>query len=329
MGAKMGAGGNPADTARLNLTLRQLDYFVTVAREGHFRRAAERLRMSQLPLTQRIQAMEHDLGVQLFTRLGNRIELTAAGHLVLAEAEATLAQAGRIEEVARRAENGEAGHLRISIVCSVPFIPAFALATKAFQRDYPGVTLDLVHRRPAQGIKELSEGGLDICLTRRGPVLQSGIQHMTIARDRLMLVLPADHPAAGTDKVSLRRVADERFIVSPRDGKSILNAMMLDLWARAEVTPRIALEADSPVSMLSLVSTGFGNTVLPSLLGGIQMPNVAWKPIDVDEQWTASSIVMLWLEDGPNERVQRRYIEYIRNFSNEAAGQDRAAACAY
>jgi len=127
----------------LNLTLKQLDYFVAVAKERHFRRAAERLHISQPPLTQRIQAMERDLGVQLFTRTGHRIELTEAGRLVLAEAQAALAQVDRVREVAQRAEQGKAGHLRIAMVCSVPFIAAFTHATKAFQSDYPGVVLDL------------------------------------------------------------------------------------------------------------------------------------------------------------------------------------------
>jgi DNA-binding transcriptional LysR family regulator len=302
---------------RPRLTLRQLDYFVTIARERQFRRAAERLHMSQPPLTQSIQEMERHLGIQLFNRIGNRIELTEAGRLVLTEAEATLAQAGRVEEVARRAENGEAGHLRISIVCSVPFIPAFARATKAFQSDYPGVVLDLVHRGPTQAIEELRERRLDICLTRREPILRTGIKQMTIARDRLMLVLPADHSAACAEKVSMREVAQERFIVFPREEKRILHAMMMDLWARAELTPRISLETDSPVSMLSLVATGFGNTILPSLLSGIHMPNVLWKPIDIDERWTPSSIVMLYREDGATDKVQARYIDYIRRFVAE------------
>src|SRR5215470_5174967 len=85
---------------RAQLTLRQLSYFVAVAEERHFHRAAARLHIRQPPLTQRIQAMERDLGIQLFARTGNRIELTEGGRLVFAEAKATLAQADRVQEVA-------------------------------------------------------------------------------------------------------------------------------------------------------------------------------------------------------------------------------------
>jgi DNA-binding transcriptional LysR family regulator len=292
-----------------------LNYFVAVAKEGHFRRAAERLHISQPPLTQRIQAMERDLGVQLFTRMGNRIELTEAGRLVLAEAEATLAQADRVREVARRAEHGEAGHMRISIVCSVPFIPAFSRATKAFQSDYPGVVLDLVRLSSNEGMESLRERKIDICLMRREPVRLPCFQQMTIARDRLMLVLPADHPAAAADRVPLRELAAERFILFPREHKTTLHGQIMDVWARAELTPRIALEAENAFAILALVATGFGNAILPSLLSGIHMPNVVWKPIDMNEQWTSSSIIMVYREEGPNVKIQSHYIDYIRRFS--------------
>src|SRR6266852_6305174 len=111
----------------------QLSYFVAVAEERHLRRAAARLHISQPPLTQRIQAMERDLGVQLFKRKGRLIELTEAGRLVLTEAQAALAQVDRVREAARKAEQGEAGTLRIAVVISAPFIPAFSESIKAFK----------------------------------------------------------------------------------------------------------------------------------------------------------------------------------------------------
>ncbi len=311
---------------RPDISIRQLRYFVTVAEERHFRRAAARLHISQPPLTQRIQAMERDLGIQLFTRTGHRIELTEAGRLVLAEAQAALAQVDRVREVARRAEKGEVGHLRIAVVYSVPFIPAFTQATKAFQNDYPGVVLDLVHRNSAEGIEGLRERKLDICVMRRATVRLPGIQRMTVARDRLMLVLPADHPKAASDTVSLRDVAEERFILFPSEHKTALHGQITDMWERAELTPRVSLEAESAFAMLVLVATGFGNAILPSLLSGIHMPNVVWKPLDMDEQWTSSSIIMLYRGEGPNAKIQSRYIDYIQKYSAELTDQDGAAA---
>jgi DNA-binding transcriptional LysR family regulator len=301
-----------------HLTLRQLSYFVAVAKEGHFRRAAERLHISQPPLTLAIQAMERDLGIQLFTRTGHRIELTEAGRLVLTEAQATLAHADRVREVAHRAGKGQTGHLRVAVGYSVPFIHAFTQATKAFQRDYPGVVLDLVHRNSSEGIETLREGKIDACLVRRVAIRLPGVQQMTVARDRLMLVLPSDHAKAASDRVALSELAEERFVVFPSDYKTALHAQIMTLWTRSQLMPRVALEVANGFTILALVASGFGNAILPSLLKGIQMRNVVWKDIDMDEQWTSSSIVMLYRTEGQNEKVLSRYIDYIRRYSSES-----------
>src|SRR5215510_13887283 len=300
---------------RSDISIRQLRYFVTVAMEGHFRRAAERLHISQPPLTLRIQAMERDLGVQLFTRTGHRIELTEAGRLVLAEAQAALAQIDRVRDMARRAKNGETGHLRISIVHSVPFISAFTRAIKAFQGDYPGVVLDLVHRSSVEGVEDLRKGKLDICLTRRETAPADGLQQFTIVSDRLMLVLPADHAKAGCDRVSLSELGEERFVAFPNEKTTPLHSQIMSVWARAKVAPRIALGAENVFVVLAMVAAGFGNAILPSLLRGIQMPNVVWKVIDLDDQWTVSSIVMLYRSEGWKEKTQSRLIDYIQRYA--------------
>jgi len=97
-----------------------------------------------------------------------------------------------------------------------------------------------------------------------------------------------------------------------------LNGQIMDIWARAEVTPHVALEAANAFAILALVATGFGNAILPSLLSAIHMPNVVWKTIDMDEKWTSSSIIMLYREDGPNAKIQSRYIDYLRKYSAES-----------
>jgi DNA-binding transcriptional LysR family regulator len=179
-----------------HLTLRQLSCFVTVAEECHFRRAAARLHMSQPPLTQRIQDLERDLGVELFTRTGHRIELTEAGRLILAEAKATLAQADRVREVARRVRQGEIGVLRVSVRSSVSFVRAFREASEAFRRDYPHVGLDMV-QTPCHGtVEALHQQKIDACVLRRVGSPPDGLHQVLIASDRLMLVLPLHHPKA-------------------------------------------------------------------------------------------------------------------------------------
>ena len=145
------------ETGQVRFTLRHLSYFIAVAEERHFGRAADRLHISQPPLTQRIQELERDLGVQLFTRLGHQIELTEAGRLILAEAKTSVAQAGRIQALARRMRQGEAGTLRVRVGSFGLLQPAFREATQAFRRDYPGVTLDLIQTTCVTAIEELRQ----------------------------------------------------------------------------------------------------------------------------------------------------------------------------
>jgi DNA-binding transcriptional LysR family regulator len=300
------------------LSLRQLRCFVTVAEELHFRRAAERLHISQPPLTQRIQEMERDLGVELFLRAGHRVELTEAGRLVLAEARATLAQADRVREVARLAAQGEAGNLRVSVVVSASFIPAFNEATNAFQRDYPSVTLELTETTSRGAVEALQQRRTDICVVRRGAPVLDGVQQTELARDHLMLVLPSNHRKAAASKVALRDVVDERFIAFASENSLTLSGQVMGLWSRLGLTPRVAQKADNALAILGLVAAGFGNAILPSTVSAIHIPNVIWKPIDMDEQWTASAIVVLYRSDFRNEKLQSRFIEYIERYASEA-----------
>ena len=298
-------------------TLKQILYFVAVAEEEHFSRAAERLHVSQPPLTQRIQELERALGVQLFVRTGNRIDLTEAGRLALAEAKAVLAQVDRLQEVARRTGQGQMGNLNVAIVISVAFLPTFIDAVNEFRRDYPSVNLDVVQSHAGIALEMLRRGKTDVCIIRRpSPSLTNGLQRMVVARDQLMLVLPSNHPRARAEKVALSDIADEKFIASSiEDSASIWRQQIMDLWRRADVVPRITQRADNGPAMMSMVAGGFGNTILPSSFRRINMPNLVWKLIDMEEKWTSSAIVMLYSTERRNEKVRSIFIDYVRRFS--------------
>src|SRR5262244_1473985 len=187
-----------------HISLRQLRCFVTVAEELHFRRAAERLNMRQPPLTRCIQALEQSLGVALFVRKGSAIELTEGGRLVFSEARAALAQVDRVRDAAHKAERGEAGTLRIAAVISASFVPAFKEARTAFARDFPGAALELTWTGSSDAIQALRKRKVDMALIRRVSQHLEDLEQSTVAFDRLMLVLPANHPKASAPKVALR-----------------------------------------------------------------------------------------------------------------------------
>ena len=303
------------NNAPVHLTLRQLSYFVAVAEERHFRRAAERLHISQPPLTQRIQGLERDLGVQLFTRTGNRIDLTEAGRLFFVEAKATLAQADRLQAMALRMRQGEAGTFRVSLGCSASLIQALREAIEAFRRDHPYIVLDQVQTTCRSALEELKQGKIDACVLRRAESQIDGIHQMVIARDRLMLVLPSGHPMARAPKVALADVIEERFVQCSGEKSVNLHRQLAELWARTGLTPHNIQICESGLTILAMVAGGVGVAILPSTLNQVQVPNVVWKPIDVNDQWTSSSIVMLYRTDAQNEKIQSRFVDYVRRFS--------------
>jgi DNA-binding transcriptional LysR family regulator len=299
-------------------------YFVTVAEEKHFRRAAERLHISQPPLTQRIQSMERDLGVQLFKRSGRQVELTEAGRMVLAEAQAVLGQIERLREVARAAEHGETGNVRIGLTTSVPFIPAFTRATKAFQHDYPAVVLHLTPTISSRAIDDLRQRKIDICLVRQ-VAIPVGMRQMPVARDELMLVLPSGHPKANAERIALEEVADERFILYHGEQRNALHAHIMDVWARTGLTPRITQQAETGLAILSLVAAGFGIAILPSSISAIRIDDIVWKHIDMDNRFTASTVVMMYRTEAEEDRIQSRFIEYIRGYAKDVLARSNTS----
>src|SRR5262249_18042786 len=174
------------------ISLRQLRCFVTVSEELHFRRAAERLNMRQPPLTQRIKDMERDLGVKLFRRVGNKVELTDAGRMVLNPAREMLAQAERLFEVAPRAARGEYGRIKIGLAMTALFFDCVRQTMQMFQQQYPGVVLELSLITSGLALQTLRQRKLDLCLVRTFPgEVPPDCEKTVIARDRLLLVLPA------------------------------------------------------------------------------------------------------------------------------------------
>ena len=197
------------------MELRHLRYFVTLADELHFGRAARRLGISQPPLSQQIKALEDGLGARLFERTNRRVALTQAGRMFLDEARATLAQADRAVQVARRAQRGELGELRIGMFPSAPLIPVVGRSILAFRRGYPDVQLTLSEFESRQQMQALAEGREHIAIVRgpASPNVPAELSASELLRERLVMVMPADHALARRPgKVAMAALADEPFV---------------------------------------------------------------------------------------------------------------------
>lgn len=263
------------------MELRHLRYFVAVAEERHFGRAAERLHMAQPPLSQQIKALEAELGARLFDRNRRKVELTAAGTALLPEARDILARAGDLGRLARAAAGGEAGRLDIAFTGSVPFTDVMPRVLRAFRHHYPDVRVSLREMSTGSQIEALAEGKLDIGFARpASDTLPAGVAGRRILREPLVLALPADHPMAGRDRLSMAQVAGEGLVMNPRHIGTGLYDKISQLCQAAGFTPRIAVEAHQMSTMIRLVSAGLGMAVVPQAMCRVGFDGVVFAAID-------------------------------------------------
>lgn len=302
------------------IDLRQMRHFVTVCEELHFRRAAERLGMTQPPLTQSIQAMERELGVALLLRSRRHVELTKAGALLLTEARAALAQADRLTLVAQRAKRGEIGTLRVGFSISASFVRAFTQSVHVFQRAHPAVALELHRITGPHWIGLLERGEIDLCVVRPTyPIaLPPGLQHVVVQRDRLMLLLHASHRLHAAQSVALSAVADEPFILHPPHDATAVHQQVKRLWAAAGIVPRVSQELVDTPTIMGLVAAGIGISILPSMQSVIRINDVIWRPIDVEHTLTDTGVVLIYPADRRSEMPQAAFLDLITQYTNAA-----------
>ena len=195
----------------MNIELRHLRYFVAVAEELHFGRAAARLNISQPPLSQQIQALEQQIGARLLARTNRSVLLTAAGKQFLADSRQILSMVDDAAARAERLHQGEAGELRIGFTSSAPFIRAVSDTLSLFRRDYPDVHLQTREMNTREQIAPLIEGTLDMGLLRN-TALPESLEHAVIVHEPLMAMIPHDHPLANNPSVTLAELAKEPFV---------------------------------------------------------------------------------------------------------------------
>jgi len=275
------------------MELRQLRYFVRVAEELHFGRAAAMLGISQPPLSQQIRALEEELGLALFERTSRRVKLTEPGRLFLVEARRTLEQAQRTMEIARRARLGEVGELSIGFTASVPFVSNVANALFQFRESHPDIHLELDEIPRATQIAALSEGKLDLGFLRSAgePALPPGLIATAFLEEDMLVAMRADHPlACRPGPVTIAELARQPYILYQRTLGIGFNEHLFSLFRKAGFEPRVVLETSGPTTLLGLVAAGFGMTVVARSLTALHLDNVVYREIDSPE-----AVSRLWL----------------------------------
>jgi DNA-binding transcriptional LysR family regulator len=259
------------------MELRHLRYFIAVAEELHFRRAAERLHMSQPPLSQQIRALEDDVGVQLLVRDRRGVSLTTAGRAFLAEAYNVLGAAEHAVATARQVARGDMGDLSIGFVGSTMYglVPELL---RAFGEEHPAVRVRLREMASAAQMPALQTREIDIGFLRP-PVAAEGITVETLFEEPLVVALPADHPLAGTARVDVRRLRDEAIVsLSPIDAPGMYTATEATL-AAAGVVPHVVQTVTELPTAVGLVAAGLGVTLVPASLVSLNRTGVVYRPL--------------------------------------------------
>ena len=261
--------------------LRHLRYFVALAEELHFGRAAARLHIAQPPLSQQIQHLEKDLGAQLLTRTKRHVELTDAGRVLLKEAQTILARADHAVAAVRRADSGLLGHLNVGFVEAIPYTLLPAIVRRLRARA-PDVGLKLVESSTSRQLALIRAGELDVGLVS-GPIqADAHLEFERIWREPAVLTLPDDHAGAGFESVPLASLADDPFVILPpyRDPR-IRNRhfynLVLSACSEAGFTPRIVYQATPATLLVSLVAAGVGVAILPGSVRHIDIPGVVYR----------------------------------------------------
>ena len=277
--------------------LRQLRYFVAVADETSFTRAAAGLHIAQQSLSQQITVLERALGARLFDRGAHGARLTAVGQLFLPEARAVLARAEEAVATLGRAVRGEIGSVRLVFLATTAnyLLPP---VVRAVRERFPDLAVTTAEAPIAELVDGLRDGRFDLAFTR--PPLVEGLMSRTLLTEEVCAVLPADHPLAGRASLKLADLAAEPWVLTPRSSWEPWHRRYDDDFAAAGFTPRVVQRGATVQGLLGLVAAGVGVTRLARSSHSLRRGGVAFVPLDGDVARTE----LVWLPGNDNPAVR-------------------------
>ncbi|MFZ6673494.1 LysR family transcriptional regulator [Undibacterium sp. Xuan67W] len=293
----------------MNLELRQLRYFLAVADEMHFGRAASKLHMTQPPLSQAIQALEASLGAALFTRSTRSILLTAAGHALLPEARRIVLQTQNLAQLVQRAANGASGHLSLAFV-SVADYSVLPPYLREFRHAHPAVAIELREATSDVQFSALERGEIDVGLMIP-PVpdyLTSTLNYQKVLSEPLILAIP-DSLSQHKKSASLQDFKQHPLIIFPRKIAPALHDLILGCFREASLTPEIGQEAIQMQTIIGLVSAGMGIALVPQSVSNLKRAGVTY--LNLPELSAAVEIGVAWRKDNASP-VLRAFLNLLR-----------------
>lgn len=261
------------------MDLRHIRYFLAVAEEKNFSRAAERVGIGQPPLSMQIRDLEREVGVRLFRRVPKGAELTPAGQAFYAIVVKMPAMVEDACHAARRAERGELGILRIGFTASSGFNPVVATTVRLFRRGYPGVDVQLEESNTARLFEALSGNELDAAFMRPNEHLIKDLQVRLLSEEPLLAVLPSKHRLVRKQRLKLVDLADDELITYPRQYGSVMYDAVIDACRKSGFEPRLGQVAPQIASIIYFVAAELGIALVPASMREVQAKGVVFREL--------------------------------------------------
>ncbi|MDQ1119082.1 MULTISPECIES: LysR family transcriptional regulator [Pseudoxanthomonas] len=262
------------------MELRHVRYFLALAEELNFTRAAARVGIAQPPFSSQIKDLEQELGTQLFHRIPQGAELTSAGLAFLSVVQVMPELAEQAARAAKRAARGEVGALNIGFTASSAFNAVVPRTIRAFRRAYPDVRVNLEEANSTRLVSGLDEGTLDVVFLRPNPAVAERFQLRALSEEPLVVALPDTHPAAAGTVVALKDIAADPLLLFPRAVGPTLYDTIVGAFRNIGCEPSIGLSAPQIASVINLVASAFGIALVPACMSQLAVQGVAYRQID-------------------------------------------------
>jgi DNA-binding transcriptional LysR family regulator len=305
------------------MELRHLRYFLAVAEELHFTRAAKRLGIGQPPLSQQIQQLERELNTPLFRRLPRGVALTEAGLALFLDAKAILFQVDRASRNVQRIARGDQGALTVGMINSAPFHPYVQRIIREFRQRYSKMQFSLIESSTPDLAKAVLAGTIDVAFTRPLIVDDEALVVEPLFDEDILIALPSDHPLGAQRSVPVSALAQEPFVLFPRSIGSGLYDEIIAACQRAGFSPRIEQEASQVTSIVNLVAAGLGVSMVPASMRQINSDGVIYRRIA--DPAPRASMSLIYRDSGVSPSLTN-FLSLARQRANPQKTEERAMA---
>ncbi|HEY5004171.1 MAG TPA: LysR family transcriptional regulator [Ktedonobacteraceae bacterium] len=290
------------------MELRHLRYFVAVAEELHFGRAAVRLFIVQPSLSQQIQQLEEELGFPLLKRTKRSVELTDAGKVFFVAAQHILAQVQEAKRAAQRAYRGEVGRLVVGYISSSTYdlLPAML---RAYRERFPHVEVALRELTTPAQVKALDENELQVGLLRL-PISTPLVNVEVVRREPIVCVLPEEHPLAAYERIALPLLAHEPFVLQSRQHGGGYYVQVMKLCLAAGFSPNVVQEVTETHTIVGLVAAGIGISLVPQSIRNIRSEGIVYR--ELEGATTMTEIALAWRRDAQHSAIVQNFLAVAR-----------------